>query len=189
MTPLKTVQSVESLRERVSELRAKRGVALMDSLPVAGITAEIEEVSVRIEALEDLAAAESKRDYTNAAAELKDSRSVDRKHLEHFTDQAVIAVREAEIAMRTFVAAYRSMRALYHAASQVKHAVDGNIPTTWNLTELNSRMGFRVGALLATIDSRSQHRLGPVSWHLHGIHGADCSWVELETDILQRETK
>jgi len=188
MVPLKT-ESIESLRDRVTILRAKRGVALMDGESIEKLTAEIGRVSAQADALDDLEAAESARAYTEAAAKQKASRSVGQEQLEHFTDKAVAAVQDAERAMRSFVEAYKSVRSLYYAASQVKHEIDGNIPTTWNLTELNSRFGFRVGALLSTIDSRSQHRLGPVSWHLHGNHGSNCSWVELETDILKRETK
>jgi len=189
MIPLKETDSVSVLRSRISDLRAKRGVALLEGESIERLTAEIATVTAQADALEDLESAESQRAYAETASRQKVSRSVRQKQLDHFTDRAVDAVRDAEIAMHSFVAAYRSMRSLYYAASQVKHEIDGKIPTTWNLTELNARMGFRVGALLSTIDSSSLQRLGPVSWHLHGSHGSDCSWVELETDILKRETK
>jgi len=191
MIPLKEVENVGVLRERVSSLRAQRGMALMDGKgnEVEELTAEIEGVGARVEALEDLEAAESRRRLEAQTEEREKNRGLYEKQLDHFTEKAIGAVANAETAMRTFVSAYKSARSLYYAAAQLKHQIDGKIPTPWNLHEMNSRFGFRVGALLATIDSKSLQRLGPVSWHLHGSHGSDCSWVELETDILKRETK
>jgi len=187
MTPLKELQSVERLRERVVELRAKRGVMLMDGEGVDSITTEIGQAISQADALQDLEAAESKRAYAEAAEKQRAGRSVQQKQLDHFTDQALLAVQDAELAMRSFVAAYKSIRSLYYASAQVKSAMGGEIPSTWSLFELNTRFGFRVGALLAEIDSRSRQRLGPVGWSLHGLHTKDVDWVQSESVILEKE--
>jgi len=191
MVPVKEPESVsvESLRARVTLLRARRGVALMENEPIEKLTAEIASVDAQADALDDLAAAKSARAYTEASAEQKVNRSVGEKQLEHFTGQALAAVKDAELCMRSFVAAYRSMRALYFAAGRVKHELGGTVPTEWNLQELNSRFGFRIGALLAEIDSKSRHRLGPVGWALHGRHTKDVDWVSVEKIILEGKDK
>jgi len=181
--------SVESLRARVVLLRAKRGVALMDGKPIEKLTAEIASVDAQADALEDLESATSARAYTEAAAKQREGRSVGQQQLQHFTSKVLTAVDEAERAMRSFVEAYRSVRALYFAAGRMKHEIDGKTPTEWSLQEINSRFGFRCGALLAEIDSRSRHRLGPMEWHLHGMHGKDVDWVSSERQILEKDMK
>jgi len=135
MIPLKQ-NDVGVLRERVSSLRAQRGVALMDDKgrEAEELTVEIEQVNARVEALEDLEAAEGRKRLAEASKDREKNQALYGKQLDHFTDKAIGAVRDAEIAMRTFVSAYRSVRALYYAASQVKNEIDGSIPTPWNLT-------------------------------------------------------
>jgi len=189
MVPVKEHDSVsvESLRARVTLLRAKRGVALMDGEPIEKLTAEIEKINAKADALDDLEAAKSARAYTVATAKLKEGRSSAQKELEHFVDKALAAVEEAEASLRRFAAAYKSMRSLYYACGQVHREIDGTVPAGWNLLSLNDRFGYRAGAVLSTIDSLSRLRLGHLRWEPGPYPKADASWVELETDILRRK--
>jgi len=189
MLPLRETDSVSVLRQRVVILRAKRGVALMEGEPIEKLSAEIANVDAQADALEDLEAATRARAYTEAASKQKEGRSVGQEQLDHFTDKALTAVADAELSMRSFVKAYKSVRALYYAAAQIKQEMGGKIPTQWSLQEINSRFGFRVGALLAEIDTLNRHRLGPVGWHLHGMHTHDQNWVSVEKIILEGKDK
>jgi len=188
MIPLaEEVESVDVLRERVRSLRAKRGMALMDGEPVQDISSEIVMVLESIEALEDKQAAERRRDLDVGVVQRENNKVMYEKQLEHFTDKALIAVREAELAMRTFAEAYKSMRSLYYAAAQVKHGIEGKIPTGWNLLALNDRFGYRIGAILSEIDRLTPYRIGHLTWK-PGPYPTDCSWVELEAGILKRKS-
>jgi len=188
MVPLKDDSvSVESLRERLSDLRAKRGVALMDGEPIERLTAEIANVSAKADALDDLEAAEGRRHLELRKTEQQTSRGQHQKELDHFVDKALTAVADAENAMRTFVAAYKSMRSLYYASGQVKRAMGGKIPSGWDLVALNDRFGYRIGNLLSDIDSINRFRLGHLTW-APGPYPKDIDWAASERIILEKDT-
>jgi len=193
MVPLKEVETVEQLRSRVDELRSRRGTALLDGEPAEGITAEIVRVSERVEALDDLHNATRKRDREKAAERFEAARGGLQKNLDTYKAEIIKEAAVAEKAMRVFAASHNRTRALYVAASKVQHDLAGSIPTPWNLTQLAERRGFLVAAILASmggsVGGSPLHRLGCLSWSLHGAFPAELVWRDVESKILKQGTE